>query len=85
MCFCHCKLLKTIASACIRKSCINTTRFIYVYVTQLHANLDQPAYGQHRANHATNQLQVEGEHGDHPRIVWILPLQLGALSTQTRA
>ena len=60
----------------------DTSRFADEPVTQLHANLDQPAHGQHRADDATNQVHVEREHSDHPRIVWILPLQLSAPSAQ---
>ena len=61
---------------------MHACKFTHVPLMQLQANLDQPAHRQHRANDATEQVQVEREHGDHPGIVWILPLQLSALSAQ---
>ena len=38
------------------------------------AHLQQPAGGQHDAERAAAQVQVERGHGDHPRIVRVLAL-----------
>ena len=71
-----------IASACVLLCCTHACKLMHVPVTELHTDLDQPAHGQHRADDATSKLEVECEHGDHPRIVRIFPLQLSASCAQ---